>query len=185
MAALILHLIRHPPPLGMAGICYGATDVSAEPAAPFAAALRAELPPGLPLWSSPLQRCRDLAMALHPTPIFDDRLREMNFGAWEGRPWAEIPRAEVDAWAADVAGYAPPGGESAQQLQQRALAFIAALTVAEAALVTHAGVIRCLSAHANGRTLVDCLDVRPAFGSRTTLAWEGPWRRAHGLDTAY
>jgi alpha-ribazole phosphatase len=166
---MILHLIRHPPPRGTQGLCYGATDVAVEPAAAFAARLRAELPPGLPLWSSPLQRCRELAAALHPTPIFDERLREMHFGTWEGCQWAEIPRAELDAWAADIDGYAPPGGESARQLQQRALAFVATLTVAEAVLVTHAGIIRSLLAQANGRSIADCLNIQPAFGSRTTL----------------
>jgi alpha-ribazole phosphatase len=54
-------------------------------------------------------------------------------------------------------------------LQQRVLAFVAALTVAEAVLVTHAGVIRSLIAHAGGRPIADCLDFRPAYGSRTTL----------------
>ncbi len=169
MAGLILHLIRHPPPRVAAETCYGRLDVPADPAAACAAALRADLPPGLPLWSSPLQRCRELAAALHPAPAFDERLREMDFGAWEGRRWADIPRAELDAWAADIAGYAPPGGESPARLQQRVLAFVATLTVAEAVLVTHAGVIRSLYAHVHGRPLADCLDVRPAYGSRTTL----------------
>lgn len=169
MAAIILHLIRHPPPRVAPDVCYGATDVPAEPAAPFAAALYADLPPDLPLWSSPLQRCRALAAALHPAPIFDERLREMDFGAWENRRWADIPRAELDAWAADVDGYVPPGGESARQLQRRALDFVASLSVAEAVLVTHAGVIRSLVAHVNGCSIAACLDIRPAFGSRTTL----------------
>ncbi|HEX6733737.1 MAG TPA: histidine phosphatase family protein [Azonexus sp.] len=170
MAALILHLIRHPPPQVAAQTCYGALDVPAAAPAPLVAALRADLPPGLPLWSSPLQRCRELATALHPAPLFDARLQEMHFGAWEGRPWADIPRDELDAWAADVAGYAPPGGESPRQLQQRVLAFVAALPVDEAVLVTHAGVIRSLHAYVHERPIADCLDFRPAYGSRTTLA---------------
>lgn len=170
MAALILHLIRHPRPLVAPGICYGALDVAAEDPPAVAAALRGELPPGLPLWSSPLRRCRELAEELHPRPAFDQRLREMDFGAWEGRPWDDIPRGELDAWAADVAGYAPPGGESPLALQCRVLDFVASLTVAEAVLVTHAGVIRSLHAWANGRPIAECLDFRPAYGSRTTLA---------------
>lgn len=166
---MILHLIRHPRPLVAPGICYGALDVAAADAPAVAAALAAELPPGLPLWSSPLRRCRELAVELHPQPVFDARLQEMDFGAWEGRPWDDIARAELDAWAADVAGYAPPGGESPLALQRRVLAFVATLTVAEAVLVTHAGVIRSLVAHANARPIADCLDCRPPYGSRTTL----------------
>ncbi|MCL2636194.1 MAG: alpha-ribazole phosphatase family protein [Betaproteobacteria bacterium] len=170
---MLLHLIRHPPPQVATGICYGALDVPAPASPSLIARLRAELPPGLPLWSSPLRRCRELAAALHPAPQFDKRLQEMHFGAWEGQPWAAIPRAELDAWAADIADYAPPGGESPRQLQQRALAFVAALPVAEAVLVTHAGVIRSLLAHANGLAIAACLDILPAFGSRTTLVLVG------------
>lgn len=167
---MILHLIRHTRPRVAPGICYGCLDLPAEePPAAVAAALRGELPPGLPVWSSPLRRCRDLAVELHPQPAFDARLQEMDFGTWEGRSWDDIPRHELDAWAASVADYAPPGGESPRALQQRVLAFVAALTVAEAVLVTHAGVIRSLVAHVSGRPIADCLDFRPAYGSRTTL----------------
>ena len=147
---MILHLVRHPKPVIAPGICYGQLDISAENVAAAATSLRAELPPGLPVWSSPLQRCRALASLLHPSPIIDSRLTEMNFGDWEGRPWDSIPRAEIDAWAADVAAYVPPGGESAEALQRRALDFIAGLAVPEAVIVTHAGVIRTLLAHWQG-----------------------------------
>lgn len=96
-------------------ICYGRLDVAAREVAATARRLRDELPthlPDLPLWTSPLRRCRELAAALHPAPREDGRLMEMDFGAWEGLAWDAIPRAELDAWAADVAGFAPPGGES-------------------------------------------------------------------------
>ena len=99
---MILHLIRHPRPLVAAGICYGRLDLEAENATALAASLRAELPTDLPVWRSPLSRCRALAEALHPQPLIDARLAEMDFGAWEGRSWDTIPRAELDAWAADV-----------------------------------------------------------------------------------
>lgn len=144
---MILHLIRHPRPLVEAGICYGQLDLAAENVEAVAAVLASCLPPGLPVWSSPLQRCRHLAEALHPAPRLDARLAEMNFGAWEGRPWDAIPRQEIDDWASDVAHYAPPGGESPQALQDRALDFVAGLSEPEAVLVTHAGVIRVLLAH--------------------------------------
>jgi len=144
---MILHLIRHPPPLIEPGICYGRLDIPAKIEISEVARLCSALPPGLPVWSSPLQRCRQLAECLHPQPLFDDRLAEMNFGAWEGRAWDAIPRSELDAWAADVSGYAPPGGESPAALLQRALAFVAELAVSEAVIVTHGGVIRMLLAH--------------------------------------
>jgi alpha-ribazole phosphatase len=147
---MILHLIRHPKPIVEQGVCYGRLDLAAESPAAAAARLRDEMPAGLPLWSSPLRRCRALAEQLHVQPVLDERLVEMDFGTWEGKRWDDIPRHELDAWAADVAGYAPPGGESPLGLQQRALAFVATLTVPEAVIVTHAGVIRTLLAHWQG-----------------------------------
>ena len=169
MDELTLQLIRHPRPLVEPGICYGRLDVAAENATPHARRLLAELPPGLPVWSSPLQRCRVLACALHPEPLLDARLAEMDFGAWEGLAWDAVPRQQLDAWAADVAGYAPPGGESPRQLQARALAFVEALDVPEAVLVTHAGVIRTLVAHQQGLSPDSWLALEFAYASRTVL----------------
>ena len=166
---MILYLVRHPQPKIDPGICYGSLDVEAENAQAVAERLRTELPPGLPVWSSPLRRCRDLAERLHPAPVFDARLREMDFGAWEGRPWDAIPRAELDAWAADVAGYAPPGGESAQAVQQRILSFVAALTADEAVVVTHAGVIRTLLAAQRGLPAARWCELQFPYASRTVL----------------
>lgn len=166
---MILHLIRHPPPVVEPGICYGRLDVAADNAQAVADRLLGELPPGLPVWSSPLRRCRMLADLLHPAPRIDDLLVEMDFGRWEGLRWDAVPRAELDAWAADVAGYAPPGGESPLMLQRRALAFVAGLAVPEAVIVTHAGVIRTLLAHWRGLPPGEWTQLVVACGSRTTV----------------
>jgi len=166
---MILHLIRHPKPLVAPGICYGRLDISAKNIEAVAAGLRADLPRGLPLWSSPLRRCRALAELLSPSPIFDERLVEMDFGAWEGQAWDAISRQELDAWAADVAGYAPPGGESPLALQRRALDFVATLDVAEAVIVTHAGVIRTLLAHWQGLPPARWTELVFAYGSCTRV----------------
>ncbi len=164
-----LHLIRHPKPSIEPGICYGQLEISAKIEIAEVARLRAELPPGLPVWSSPLLRCRHLAEQLHPQPIIDARLAEMNFGDWEGRPWGEIPRHELDAWAADIAGYAPPGGESPRLMQERARQAIARINVPEAVVVTHAGVIRVLLAGWLDLDDDAWLTVTPGFLSVTTV----------------
>lgn len=166
---MILHLIRHPEPLIEPGICYGRLDILAKNVKTAAERLRAELPPDLPVWSSPLRRCRELAELLHPTPVFDRRLAEMDFGRWEGRLWDSIPRAELDAWAADIAGYAPPGGESPRQLQRRALEFVSELSVPEAVLVTHAGVIRMLLAAQRNLPVDQWLEQPVAYAARVVL----------------
>ncbi len=173
---MILHLVRHPPPLIEAGICYGRLDVPADLDRSAADALRAELPPGLPVWSSPLRRCRQLAELLHPGPAIDERLAEMNFGDWEGMAWDAIPRHELDAWAADVAGYAPPGGESPSAVQGRALAFVAGLAVPEAVVVTHAGVIRVLVAHWRQLAAREWGSLRIPFAGRLQVCLEDDGR---------
>lgn len=164
-----LYLIRHPKPTVEPGICYGQLDILAKIEMADFARLRAELPPGLPVWSSPLLRCRHLAEQLHPQPVIDARLAELNFGDWEGLPWDDIPRYELDAWAADVVGYVPPGGESPRALQRRALDFVMSLTVPEAVIVTHAGVIRCLLAHWLDLDEGEWLTVSADFLSVTTV----------------
>jgi alpha-ribazole phosphatase len=166
---MILHLIRHPKPCIAPGICYGRLDMSAENPAAVADVLRLEYPSGLPLWSSPLRRCRELAECLHTEPRFDERLAEMNFGTWEGRAWDDIPRNQLDAWATDVAGYEPPNGESARALQHRALEFVATLNVPEAVIVTHAGVIRTLLAHWQGLPPEHWTELVFPYASRTRV----------------
>lgn len=166
---MILHLIRHPEPEIEAGVCYGRLDIPAKNVEAAAERLRTELPPGLPVFSSPLIRCQALAELLHPQPVFDDRLMEMHFGDWEGRRWDDIPRHQLDAWAADIAGYAPPGGESPADLQRRALAFVASLDVPEAVVVTHGGVIRVLLASRLDLAAREWGRHPVAFASRTRL----------------
>lgn len=189
-----LYLIRHPRPLIAAGICYGQLDIPAENPALAAAALQAQLPAGLPLWSSPLRRCRDLAQALAAkadgtvgegggaagaqggAPRLDARLAEINFGAWEGRPWDAIPRDQIDAWAADVGGYVPPGGESPRQLQARVLEFFNTLPDRDTVVVTHAGVIRSLLAADQGLPPERWCDLACAYASLTV------WQRTPAGD---
>jgi alpha-ribazole phosphatase len=147
-------VIRHPRPAVAAGTCYGASDPDlAEDVLDCAKRLRAVLPARLPLYSSPLRRCRRLAEALHEAPHYDARLREMDFGAWESRSWNEIPRAEIDAWAAAPMAYAPPGGESVAALLARVKGFLDEHlhpNQDDIAVVTHAGVIRVFAAQLLG-----------------------------------
>ncbi len=142
-----IFLIRHPRPLLGAGICYGQLDVEAEDPQPTAERLRSLLPAGTAVIASPLRRSRCLAEALHAQPLFDRRLMEINFGEWEGRGWDQIERALLDAWAADVLHFSPPGGESAAMLQARVVNCITELRATSVALVTHAGAIRAALGH--------------------------------------
>ncbi|UPY37008.1 histidine phosphatase family protein [Sediminicoccus sp. KRV36] len=146
---MALMLMRHFRPAIGPGICYGATDLDlAEGHEAALAALMARLPALDGVISSPLRRCRLLAEAIAAqrgrAVQLDPRLREMDFGAWEGLPWDDIPRAELDAWAADFLQARPHGGESVAQLRARSHAALAEHRARPGRhlLVTHAGVIK-------------------------------------------
>ena len=151
-----LILVRHPPPLVAPGICYGRTDLGVADAERIriGTTLAAVLPAHTPMYASPLQRCAALASDLQAalagsTLTLDTRLVELDFGAWEMQPWDSIARADIDAWAADVAAYRPGGGESVQQAALRVGAFYADLQRSGAPcaiVVCHAGSMRLLAA---------------------------------------
>jgi alpha-ribazole phosphatase len=150
-----LYLIRHLVPFGADGTCYGRTDLRVDSALEAAAlrAIREVVPSSAPVFSSPLQRCARLATAISKDVRYDARLVELDFGDWEMQPWDDIPRAEIDAWAADVVHYRPGGGESVLAMANRVCAFYDELgfqRLPEAVVVCHAGVIRLLSARQRG-----------------------------------
>lgn len=154
---MALILIRHTRPEGAEGLCYGRTDLAlAEGFEAEAARLAAELPAAVRLVTSPLSRCARLAAWLGAARGLavetDPRLAEMDFGAWEGRAWAAIPRGELDAWAADLTGARPHGGETVAELAARARAALAeaAAGPVPALVVTHAGIIKAALADRRG-----------------------------------
>lgn len=146
-----LYLIRHPAPQVAEGVCYGRTNLPLMHEVGAAAArIRPRLPTQLPFYTSPLQRCRQLAEALHPQPRSDLRVQEMNFGIWEMQPWDTVSREALTGWASDPLGFVPPQGESVGQLQNRVLDFVAEignLGLEAAVLVTHAGVMKAIVGH--------------------------------------
>lgn len=163
-------LIRHPKPVIEAGICYGRLDIDAHAPHAIAERIKPLLPQGVPVYSSPLRRARQLAEALHPSPLIDARLAEIDFGDWEGRAWDDIERDALDAWAADVIGFTPPGGESVAQLQERVLDFAATLAPQPAvALVAHAGVLRALVGHWQRLPVAEWTQLGFDYGSVTAL----------------
>lgn len=153
-----LYLLRHPKPDCPDGWCYGQTDLGLAPGFETALdAARQSLPPlrTLCVMSSDLQRCKLAAAYLKGSmPETDIRLRELDFGSWENRPWQDISRTEIDHWASDYVNLAPPGGESFAQLLKRCDEMLAQWrTSAEPILaVTHAGWIRAAKMLLEGAT---------------------------------
>ena len=145
-------LIRHTPTAAREGTCYGhldlplADDASASIAATLANVTRTD-----EVFSSPSQRCAVLARALAErdgSPLtLAPQIQELNFGAWEGLSWSEIPRALSDPWSEDAWNRAPPGGETEQALWQRVEAWRKAALAGKTgrvAIVAHAGSLRIL-----------------------------------------
>lgn len=169
-----LFLIRHPAPAIAPGICYGRSDIGLL-ADPLAAARRltAQLPGLDRVYSSPLQRCLRLARCLAPSPVTDTRLMEMDFGAWEGRSWDDIPRPDIDAWARQPLDFAPPGGESGRQVAARVIEFASEFIrrndIGNIAVISHQGPLRILMAHLLGDGEALWLSRRFDFAAVTRL----------------
>ncbi|NIF45694.1 alpha-ribazole phosphatase [Burkholderia sp. Tr-862] len=167
-----LVLIRHPAVDVEPGVCYGRSDVPLAASADAGArAVRERLAAlGAPLpeqvWTSPLIRCASiaerLAQALGVPLRRDAGWQEMDFGAWELQRWDDIDRAALDAWAADLMHACAHGGESVARFAARVarIADAVAQTDAPQWVLTHAGVIRALAAHAL-RVPLDTLLSRP------------------------
>jgi alpha-ribazole phosphatase len=166
-------LIRHPTPLIAPGTCYGHLDV------PLAPKGLADIPritatldsfPLAGLWTSPSQRCRLVADAfardhnIPPTP--DPRLQEMDFGQWEGQPWDDIPRPDLDRWAANPLTFAAPGGESGAALIARIQTFHTHLREdgLDCAVISHGGPLKILIRLLLDEAL-DLLAPSPSLGS--------------------
>jgi alpha-ribazole phosphatase len=160
-----LYLVRHPQPVVAEKTCYGRTDLTVAPEeqALAVSALLPDLPTRTKVFSSPALRCVGLAERLAEgldcaAPIYDARLTEMDFGAWEMRGWDDIPRDEVDAWTNDLVGYRPGGGESLMQMAERVRAFhddVLQLREEHVVVICHAGTIRLLSACERGLSLAE------------------------------
>ena len=93
---------------------------------------------------------------------------EMNFGQWQGLAWDAVPRQQIDAWAKDVWGYRPGGGESAEMVAarwQRWLSQLPRISGGSVVAVTHAGVIRVALACSGRLNAVSALEVAVPFGS--------------------
>ncbi|MGI9463515.1 MAG: histidine phosphatase family protein [Aestuariivirgaceae bacterium] len=137
----------------------GQTDIplnatGKDQAARMAVKLREVVPdPGaLQLIASPLTRTRQTMAAVldayglsDSLVIYDERLLELNFGAFEGKMWADIHAAgvkpEVDP--EHYHDWQPDGGESYAMARMRVASWLASLS-GPAIVVGHGGISRIL-----------------------------------------
>lgn len=167
---------RHPRPEGAAGLCVGARcdlAVPARRAKRLARRIQAHARKhrlAHEVWTSPLRRCADVGRWLKRwgwRHRIDAALAEIDFGAWDGQPWAEIPKAEIDDWVRDFAGFAPEGGESLRTLLKRASSWSGGELV-----VSHGGWMlarRWALAHPDQEPQADQWPSPPAYGERWAL----------------
>jgi len=169
----VIWLLRHTRVAVPAGICYGRSDVALADSAPAEIAATAALLPPLTdalVISSPARRCTALAAAISPGFTTDARLLELDFGAWEGMAWDDVPREALDAWAANPWGFAAPGGESGHGLLARVQEFWAARPDRPLVIISHGGPLRLLRQLAEGRA-PDILEPPPALGAAVRIGY--------------
>lgn len=179
---LRLVFVRHGRARDVDGRCIGQTDVplsdrGREEIRQLSSALAAAGICVDRVISSDLARARESAALIadvvrRPVEI-DSRLREMAFGDWDGRPWAEIERddgARYAAWMADWLTLAPPGGETVSELARRADEWTSTLESVSQTLivVAHAGWIRAAVTRLLGRAMRD-LFALPVDHARMTI----------------
>lgn len=159
-----LWLMRHAQPMVALGVCYGALDVPADEAATQQAAQRLAdaVPSGVIVITSPLQRCEQLThvlRGLRPDLAYktDARLKEMDFGHWEGQRWDAITRGELDGWTAAFATWRCGGAECVADVMARVgAAWDEALALDQPVVwVTHGGVARAATLLYQGRRQIE------------------------------
>jgi alpha-ribazole phosphatase len=176
---------RHPRPEGVAGRCIGQVDVAVDRRKTKRLAHRVrkharrchlfgqERPT---VWTSPLQRCFKVGRVLRGwgwKHHVDPRLSELDFGRWEGQPWATIAVPDIVAWCDDFADGQPGEGESVRQLLARCARFIDSVSAQTVCCVIgHAGWINAL------RWILERPDELPAAAT-----WPAPL--GHGRSVAF
>ncbi|ART76630.1 histidine phosphatase family protein [Sutcliffiella horikoshii] len=105
------------------------------------------------IYSSDLIRCQRTLeyLRLCHFPNLDLRLREMNFGDWEGKKYEELKEdSSYQKWLDNWELHSTPSGESGQMFQDRVDAFVSDMLdkyrfsgkKATILIMTHGGVIR-------------------------------------------
>ncbi|MBP9602117.1 MAG: alpha-ribazole phosphatase [Lutibacter sp.] len=165
-----IYLVRHTTPAIEKGVCYGQTDLNV--AETFEEEVELVLKnledrTHSKVFTSPLIRCKKLALKISNQITEDDRLKEINFGDWELLKWDDIDRNELDVWMKDYVNIEVPNGESCLQLFDRNIAFfkeIIQLKHPKTIIVCHAGVIRSILSYINNTNIEDSYNIAIDYG---------------------
>lgn len=163
----------------------GWTDVAADLSDTAALARLSErLPPEAPVISSDLSRAvatADAIAAGRPRLPHARGLREIHFGAWEARTFAEIKATQgalLRRYLEEPGDVAPPGGETWNAMAARVDAVVDALTgmAGDVIAVAHFGPILSQVQRATGCTAAEVFAREVAPLSVTRIILDGAWR---------
>lgn len=125
--------------------------------------------------TSPLRRCAEFARAVaeqHDIPLtIDARLREMDFGAWEGRSAEQIMRDDPQCltrfWQ-DPWRHPPPGAESLVRVRARVLEVWGELVARGQSLlvISHGGPLRVILCQLLGHPTARMLELPVPHAAR-------------------
>ena len=103
--------------------------------------------------ASPLERTVETMeivranMTLPAQPFrLDDRLKEQNFGHWEGLTWSELPKIDPEGFAArqaDTWNWLPRGGENYEMIRARVSTWLDEIT-RDTVVVSHGNISRAV-----------------------------------------
>jgi alpha-ribazole phosphatase len=149
----MLYLMRHGAPV-REGLLLGRTDEPVTGAGVAACRARVELLDPLQIFSSDLARAVACAAAVSTRRgievVADARLRELDFGDWDGLRPDEVDPSAFARFHEDPDAAPPPGGERWSALQDRVGRALDAIPPAASLVVTHGGAIRAALAHLCG-----------------------------------
>jgi broad specificity phosphatase PhoE len=150
------------------------------------------------LYSSPLVRALETARligrAIGREAVVDDRLVELNYGAWEGRTHEGCSCATpaiYRAWELDPGTVAPPEGESGAQLIARLTPFLADAAQrhrrGNVVVVCHRTVCRLLACHLMGVPLSEYRRRIAMDNAAVNIfeTWQGKWHVVALNDTSH
>ena len=175
-----LWMARHGKTEAPSGVAIGRTDVPLAAAGRRQAAELAERLAGVPLqriYASDLRRSRETAervASAHGLPVeIDADLRELDFGAWEGRRLADLWRdspAEAGEWESDLRRVPATFGETFAELEARVNRFAASLPrCGDALVVAHRGSLAVLYAQLSGASIATAWRLSFELGGLTRL----------------
>ena len=185
-AKLDIYFIRHSKPLIEAGTCYGHLDCPVADDYEHQLAKIISYFEGIKInaiYSSPLIRCSVLAEDIakeyvDEAIVYDNRLKEIHFGDWEGKKWNDIAREKIDEWNENRLSFCFPNGESPEIFHERVLQVsneffefdTSNIILKSIVVVAHSGVICSLLCRHHGIPLEDMTELNVDYASISKIS---------------